>query len=312
MNKFFGILLLLICLFVKESVFAQQDPQYTQYMYNTQVINPGYVGTRDVFSFGGLYRAQWVGLDGAPKTVTLTGHGPIGYSNVGLGLSIVRDEIGPSLQTFMTVDFSYKLQVSDESHISFGIKGGGSLLDIDFTKLNIYDPGDAFERNIDNRFSPQIGAGAYFYTEKLYVGLSVPNFLETEYFETGSIENETSSSVYRERMHYYFMAGYLHELSSEVIFKPALLTKAVAGAPLQVDISANFLFFDKLTLGASYRLSAAVSGLVGFQLSDSMFLGFAFDTDTTLIRAYNKGSYEFFMRYEIFKPRERIYTPRFF
>lgn len=304
----------LLCAFYLSTVksFAQQDPQYTQYMYNTQVVNPGYVGTRDVFSFSGLYRAQWVGIEGAPKNVTLTGNAPVGYSNVGLGMSVIRDEIGPSLHTYLTADVSYTIRVSDDAQLAFGVKGGGSLLDIDFTKLNIEDQGDLFDRNIDNRFSPQIGAGAYYFTDRFYAGVSVPNFLETEHFNTDSIEDETAESVGKDRMHYFFISGYVFDISPDTKFKPAVMTKFVRGAPLQVDISTNFLFFDKLTLGAAYRWSAAFSGLVGFQLSESMFLGFAYDTDTTIIRAYNKGSYEFFLRYEIFRKQEKVYSPRFF
>jgi len=310
--KYFVLLLVLFCGSIYHVVNAQQDPQYTQYMYNTQVVNPGYVGSREAFSISGLYRAQWVGLEGAPKNVTLTAHTPIENSNVGLGVSIVRDEIGPSIQTFSTIDFSYTIRTSDNSQLAFGIKAGGSLLDVDFTKLTIEHQGDSFDRNIDNRFSPQIGAGAYYYNDRFYAGISVPNFLETEHFDTGSIEDETASSVGKERMHYFFITGYVFDIDHNTKFKPAMLTKFVNGAPLQVDISANFLFFDKLTLGAAYRWSAAISGLVGFQMSESLFLGFAFDSDTTKIRAYNKGSYEFFIRYEIFKMKEKIYSPRFF
>jgi len=310
--KHFFLLLPFIVVLFTININAQQDPQYTQYMYNTQVINPGYVGTRDAFSFSGLYRAQWVGVDGAPKNVTLTGNTPVGYSNVGLGLSVVRDEIGPSLQTFVTADVSYTIRVADDAELAFGVKGGGSLLDVDFTKLTIEHQGDAFDRNIDNRFSPQIGAGAYYFTDRFYLGLSVPNFLETEHFNTESIEDESATSVGKDRMHYFLISGYVFDIDNEIKFKPALMTKFVRGAPLQVDISTNFLFFEKLTLGAAYRWSAAISGLVGFQLSESLFLGFAYDTDTTVIRAYNKGSYEFFLRYEIFRKQEKIYMPRFF
>lgn len=295
-------------------VYGQQDPQFTQYMYNTQVINPGYTGSlENTISLGGLYRSQWVGLDGAPTTMTFTAHTPVGYSNVGLGISIVRDEIGPSEQTFTNIDFSYSIPTSERGTLAFGIKAGASLLNVDYTKLNIFDSFDpAFENNIDNRFLPQIGAGAYYYTNKLYLGLSVPNFLESEHFDKDGINEEGFSSVATERMHYFFIAGYVFDLSDKVKFKPATLTKMVQGSPLQLDFSANFMYNEKFVVGGAYRWDAAFSALVGFQLSESLFMGFSYDGDYTELNAYNHGSYEFFLKFDIFKGTKRILSPRFF
>ncbi len=291
---------------------AQQDPQYTQYMYNTQVVNPAYAGSREALSIGGLYRSQWVGLDGAPKTLTLSGHSPIGFSNVGLGASIVRDEIGPSIETWANVDFSYTIQASEEGKLAFGLKAGASILNVDYTKLNVSDPGDVFENNIDNKVNLQVGAGAYYYTNKFYVGLSVPNFIESTHFDEASIENTNIEAVGKERLHYFLIAGYVFDLSENVKFKPAVLSKLVTGSPLQVDGSANFMFYDRFTLGAAYRWSAAWSAMVGFQITDGMFLGLAYDRETTDLTQYNDGSFEFFLRFEIFKNPERILSPRFF
>lgn len=291
---------------------AQQDPQYTQYMYNTQVVNPAYAGSREAISFAGLYRSQWVGLDGAPKSATLTVHSPIGFSNVGLGLSIVRDEIGPSEETYANIDFSYTIQTSDIGKLAFGLKAGANVLNIDFTKLNISDPGDVFENNVDNKVNLQLGAGLYYYTDKFYAGLSVPNFIEAKHFDEASIENADVSAISKERLHYFFITGYVFDLSENVKFKPAVLTKLVTGSPLQIDGSANFLFYDKLTLGAAYRWSAAWSAMVGFQITDSLMLGFAYDRETTDLARFNDGSYEFYLRYEIFKNVERVLSPRFF
>lgn len=291
---------------------AQQDPQYTQYMYNTQVVNPAYAGSREALSLGGLYRSQWVGLDGAPKTITLSGHSPIGFSNVGLGLSLVRDEIGPSTETWANVDFSYTIQTSEAGKLAFGLKTGASILNVDYTKLNIYDPGDVFENNIDNKVNLQIGAGAYYYTDKFYVGLSVPNFIESTHFDEASIENTNIDAVGKERLHYFLIAGYVFDLSENVKFKPAVLSKMVTGSPLQVDGSANFMFYDRFTLGAAYRWSAAWSAMVGFQMSDELFLGFGYDRETTDLTKFNDGSFEVFLRFELFKKPERILSPRFF
>ena len=253
---------------------AQQDPQYTQYMYNTQVINPAYAGSREALSFGLLYRTQWVGLDGAPETGTFTVNSPIGsMDNMGLGLSVVRDEIGPALESNINIDYSYTINTSDEAELSFGLKAGLDILDVDFTKLNIYDQGDVFEYNIDNKLQPQIGAGVYYNTQKFYVGLSVPNFLTSKHFDNSTIDDinagDFNGSVEAaERLHYFLIAGYVFDLSENLKFKPATLVKAVSGSPLQWDVSANFLLYDKLTLGAAYRWSAAMSAIVGFQVSE--------------------------------------------
>jgi len=312
MKKSYVILISLTLLLVSFISNAQQDPQYTQYMYNTQVVNPAYAGSMEALSLGLLYRSQWVGLDGAPKNFTFTGHTPVGYSNVGLGLSLVRDEIGPSEETYANIDFSYTLQTSDKGKLAFGLKTGASFLNVDFTQLNISDPGDVFENNIDNKVNFQLGAGMYYYTDKFYAGLSVPNFIESKHFDEASIENADISAISTERLHYFFITGYVFDISDNVKFKPAVLSKLVTGSPLQIDGSANFLFYDKFTLGAAYRWSAAWSALVGFQITDSVMIGFAYDRETTDLAKFNDGSYEFYLRFDIFKNKDRIHTPRFF
>ena len=294
------------------TIFAQQDAQYTQYMYNTLSINPAYAGSRDVFSFIGLYRSQWVGLKGAPKTFTVSGHSPLG-ENMGLGVNITNDEIFISKETYFDVDFSYAIKVSENGLLNFGLKAGGHLLNID-TNLAYsgpYNPGDgSAEIFIDNKFSPQFGVGMYYYTEKFYLGFSVPNMLETKHFDESS--NSNSSSIANERVNYYLMTGYTFDLSDDIKLKPALLTKLVEGSPLQVDLSANFLFYEKLTLGVAYRWSAAVSAMVGFQIMDQLMLGFAYDAETTELANYNDGSFEFLLRFELLNNTNRIISPRFF
>jgi len=305
-----AILLLTLCLVGFSSTsYAQQDPQYTQYMYNTQVINPAYAGTRGSLDFAILYRSQWVGVDGAPKTGTFTVNSPIGAAeNMGLGLSIVSEEVGPVTNTNINIDYSYTINVSDTYKLAFGLKAGFDILNIDFNKLNISDPGDVFESNIDNEIQPQIGTGVYYYSNKFYAGLSVPNILNSQYFD----ESNTGQAVATERLHYFFITGYVFDLSDSVKFKPTLLTKMVSGAPLQADVSANFMFNEKFTIGAAYRWSAAFSAMVGFQATDGLFIGLGYDQETTDFSKYNDGSYEIILRYEVFKRPERILTPRFF
>ena len=286
---------------------AQQDSQYTNYMYNTINVNPAYAGSRGVMSIFGLHRTQWVGLDGAPVTNTLSVNTPINNSNFGLGISFVNDRIGPSDENAISADISYTIQTSETYKLSFGIKGTANLLNVDYTKLDRYDLTDPqFQNNIDNEFSPNIGAGIYFHSDKLYAGLSVPNFLETEHFD------DNVSATARERMHYYFIGGYVFDLSPTVKFKPAFLSKMVSGAPLQLDLTANFMFNEKFVLGAAWRWDAALSGLVGFQVSEGWFIGYGYDAETTKLANYNSGSHEIFLRYEFKGKSEKVVSPRFF
>ncbi|RMA58455.1 PorP/SprF family type IX secretion system membrane protein [Ulvibacter antarcticus] len=311
-HSYFAIILLI--LLGTFSTNAQQDPQYTQYMYNTEVVNPAYAGSRDALSIGFLGRTQWVSFDGAPKTGTITLNTPIGsMDNMGLGLAIVHDRIGPGDESNINVDYSYSINTSDDSELSFGIKAGLDILNVDYTRLNIADQNDPrFQNSIDNKLQPQIGAGIYYNTQKFYAGLSVPNFLTTQHFDESSLTNTQSSAVAAERLHYFLIAGYVFEISDNLKFKPATLVKAVSGSPLQWDASANFLINDKFTVGAAYRWSAAISAMLGFQASDEFFIGFGYDYQSTDIEKYSDGSYELMLRYEVFKKPERVLTPRFF
>lgn len=287
---------------------AQQDSQYTQYMYNTQIINPAYAGSRGMLSFNALYRSQWVGLDGAPETLNFSMNTPSGTKGVGLGLSFFADRIGASDESNLAADFSYTLKLSDKVRLSFGAKGGVNLLNVDYARLNIFNPTDPnFSGNIENRLSPIVGAGAYLrHSDKWYLGVSVPNFLETNHYD--DIARSTAS----ERMNFYAIAGYVFDLGREVQFKPAVLTKIISGSPIALDLSANFLFFERFTLGAAYRWDAAVNGLAGFQISDRFMLGYAYDYDTTELGNYNSGSHEFFLRFELISRSRNQVNPRFF
>lgn len=305
-------LLIFIVTLVASSSYAQQDSQFTNYMYNTININPAYAGSRGVLSIFGLHRNQWVGLDGAPVTNTFSLNAPINNSNIGIGFSILNDRIGPSDENNISVDVSYSIKTSEKYKLSFGIKGTANLLNVDFTKLNIYNPGDNLAQyNVDNKFSPNVGAGVYFHSDKTYFGFSVPNMLETKHFDKDQT-SFSAESVASERMHYYFIAGHVIDLNTSIKFKPALLTKIVNGAPLQLDMSANFLINNKFTAGLAYRWDAAFSALAGFQISDSWFIGYGYDMEVTKLANYNSGSHEIFLRYELFKNYDKVVSPRFF
>ena len=298
-------ILTIICAFILQSMYSQQDSQYTQYMYNTPLVNPAYAGSRETITAFLLHRNQWVGLDGAPVTNNFSINMPVGDSNFGIGLNFVNDKIGPVSENEISADLAYFIQISENYKLSLGLKGTANLFQLDVNKLRIFDPADPQFQNVDTEFSPNVGAGLYLFSDKTYFGLSVPNFFESYRYNDNNVE------ITKEKMHFYFIAGHVFTLSPNIDFKPALLSKIVEGAPLQADVTANFLFFDKLTLGAAYRWDASVSALAGFQISDSWFIGYGYDLETSKLANYNSGSHEIFLRYEFFN-RSRVSAPRFF
>jgi len=287
---------------------AQQDSQYTQYMYNTIAINPAYAGSRGALSVFGLYRTQWVGLDGAPETSTFSVNTPLNNSNLGLGVSLVNDKIGPTNENTLSADLSYTVPTSETYKLSFGIKATANLFNLDMNKLDPETQGDLQFQNLDNKITPNIGAGVYWHSDKAYVGLSVPNFIETKRYDNDD------TAIFKDKINYYFMAGYVFNLDrlEYIKFKPALLTKMVQGAPLQVDVSGNFMFNDKFVVGLAYRWSASLSAMAGFQVTDGLYIGYGYDHETTNLRKYNSGSHEIFLRFEFFNNYNKMISPRFF
>lgn len=289
-------------------VNSQQDPQYTQYMYNMNVVNPAYAGSRGTLSIGLLGRVQWAGIEGAPKTVTAAIHAPVG-KNLGAGFSVIADQLGPVKEQNIYADISYTVSLSEEGRLAFGLKGGVSLFNADLTSILLpqNDLDDLFGFNLKKTF-PNFGAGVYYYNEKFYVGLSAPNFLETVHFE------KQGNSITRasEETHYFLTSGYVFDLSQNLKFKPSVMLKGVQGAPLSVDVSTNFLFNDRLEVGANYRHDDSVSLLANFGVTPSLRIGFAYDYTTTNLGNYNNGTYEAFLLWDIDFSKKNLKSPRFF
>ena len=286
-------------------VFAQQESQYTQYMYNTSSINPAYAGSRGSLNILGLYRAQWVGLDGAPENLNFTAHTPIGGQGIGLGVGFSSDKLGASSDNTITADFSYTIDFARDLKLAFGLKGGLSLLDIDPTKLNAYNPND-YDLAKKGYASPMIGAGLYLYSDSWYLGFSTPNVLETKYYDDIKVSTAT------EKTHFYLLGGYVFTLSENVKLKPSAMIKGVVGAPISIDISANALIFNRVNFGLAYRLDADVSALAGFRITDQIMIGYAYDYSTSELQNYNSGSHEIFLRFEVGALYSAKMSPRFF
>ena len=298
-------ILIFALMFTAVVSFAQQDAQYTQYMYNTINVNPAYAGSRGALSIFGLHRAQWVGMDGAPVTNSFSVNTPINESKIGIGVSVVNDKIGPTVANKISADISYTIQTSETWKLSFGIKGSADMFDLNVNDLNPEDQNDPQFQNYQ-KFTPNVGAGIYLHSDKAYVGISIPNMIQTNNY------NDEEVAIYKELMSYYLIAGYVFDINYNLKFKPALMTKLTSGAPLQIDLSANFMYNDKFVLGAAYRWDAAFSGMAGFQVYEGLFVGYAYDSDTTNLKNYNSGSHEIFLRFELFNHLNKIVSPRFF
>ncbi|MFI1772297.1 PorP/SprF family type IX secretion system membrane protein [Thalassobellus citreus] len=303
-----GLILVVFTALLSLNVEAQQDPQYTQYMYNTMSVNAAYAGQRDVLSASVLYRTQWVGMDGAPKTITFGIHSPLRNERIGLGLNIVSDQLGPAEETSVDANVSYSLPISESGDLklSFGVKGGFHLLDTDWSKGRFNENDGLFNNgNNVNLISPTIGLGLYLHSEKWYLGASVPNMLTSEHYD------DFKESIATESLHYFLIGGYVFNLSDNTKLKPAFLVKGVSGAPVIADLSANALFNDKFTLGLAYRWDDSVSGLAGFQINPGLFIGYAYDATTTGLNNYNSGTHEIMLRFEL-QQIGKILSPRFF
>jgi len=276
---------------------AQQDPQYTQYMYNMSVINPAYAtDTPGAINLGVLYRTQWVGSVGGPQTGSFFGHTSITNRLEG-GLSIVHDEIGDVVkETNVYADVAYVIPVSEKNKLSFGLKAGATFFSTNFNGFVYSDPepDPAFANNLSKTF-PNVGVGAFFFGEQYYVGLSAPNLLKSKHLDSDS----GIIAAGAEELHMFLTGGYVFNLNENLKLKPAFMTKAVAGAPLSLDLTVNTLINNFVEVGAGYRFDDAVSGLVNIRISPSLRVGYAYDYTISNLGRFNSGSHEIMILFDI-------------
>ncbi len=301
---------------------AQQDPHYTQYMYNMNVMNPAYAGSKENLSVGLLYRAQWVELEDAPRTATFSVHSPVG-KNVGLGLSVISDKIGPVEENNAYADFSYTLNLGGEHRLAFGIKAGAT-----FHKVGLYDDignghvpdvnDPAFSENVDNTYF-NAGAGLFYYTQNYYLAFSVPNMIKSKHLDitrkNGSDDQSGSDDHYQfgsETQHYFLTGGYVFQLSENTKFKPSFMLKSAFNVPTSVDVSANFLFFEKFEIGASYRLEDSFGGMVNFAVTPTIKIGYAYDHIVSDLDIATPASHEFMLLFDLNFPKKVSVSPRYF
>jgi len=280
-------------------VVAQQDPQFTHYMYNMSVINPAYATENsDVINMGGIYRAQWVGIEGAPTTQSFFAHKPLS-KKVEMGISIVHDEIGDVVQeSNIFADFAYVLSLSESTRLSFGIKAGVTLFSANFNGFQYTDPvlDPAFQNNINKTF-PNIGAGTYLFGDNYYLGFSTPNLMTSRHLETHN--GLVGSGV--ESVHFFLTGGYVFTFNGNDNFKlkPAFMAKGVEGAPVSLDATVNTLINNRFELGVGYRWDDSVSGLASFYVTPTLRIGYSYDYTLSDLRRFNSGSHEVFVLFDL-------------
>jgi type IX secretion system PorP/SprF family membrane protein len=311
-SKIMKRIFFLIVLLSATSAFAQQDAMYTHYMYNTLVINPAYVGSREAMTITGLNRNQWVDFKGAPVTQTFTLHTPVGSDKIGLGFSVIQDKIGPTSTTSIFADFAFRIKLTEKSKLAFGIKGGLGIFNADLPSLQLDQEDDiAFSQRLENILMPNFGFGLYYSRERFYMGLSTPKLLENKYYNGTTISYVTAA---KEKGHFYFITGGVIPISKFVDLKPSALVKVTAGAPAELDLSALFEFDKRVTAGIMYRSGDAFGALCGINITEQFAVGYSFDfsmLNTTI--KHNYGSHEILFRYDfVFSDAHRIKSPRYF
>jgi type IX secretion system PorP/SprF family membrane protein len=300
------VVFIIILFFVsnKNKLAAQQDPLYSQYMFNYLSINPAYAGSVNVLSLTAVTRHQWVGIDGAPVTQSFSIHSPIKAYNIGLGINLFRDKSGPISNNAFQVNFSYKLLVNKQTFLSFGLVSGvnNAYINVaEIANMNYDDP--AFYSNL-NKYKPTFGAGLYVYNKTAYAGFSVPNLVENYY--------QNSTVNWKHRRHYFFAAGKVFTLSDAFLFKPTTMLRWVQNAPLSVEATASFIYNEKFWFGATYRHADAIGALVCYQISPQLKIGYSYDISISKLSSYNSGSHELLLTYDFNFYGKGIVSPRYF
>lgn len=299
--------LVVVVMLGRSSVHAQQDPLYSQYMFNTLAFNPAYAGSADVFTVMALSRHQWVGFEGAPATQTFLAHTPLRNQALALGLTAMTDKVGPARQTGAFLDLAYRIRTGADTRLSFGLKGGVNSFQAELAGLATVNP-DQANVNVQGQLMPNFGFGLYWHAPRYYVGLSAPKLLENELVPASTGVITTSSEV----RHFFLMGGYVLDLGRDLKFKPSFMTRVVKGSPLSVDLNASFLLRERIWFGALYRLGNAFGVFGQYRVNDQLSVGYAFDLTTTKLGAYNAGTHEVMLSYDLRFIKGRTISPRYF
>jgi type IX secretion system PorP/SprF family membrane protein len=302
--KKINLILVVLFAILTLQVKAQQDPQFTQYFDNALFVNPAYAGSTGMLSALSIHREQWVGFEGRPSSTTLSIHSPLSYESVGLGLTAVRDVIGPLSQTMFYGDFSYSLKLTKKSKLALGLKAGLNLINSETSTLNTTEADDQnLMNNMRNRINPNFGFGMYYHSPRFFAGISTPKLIE---------QSIDGTSTNKEKRHYFAIIGAVIPVSKEWKIRPTSQVKATSGAPMSIDFSAAGIYYDKLWIGTMYRLNAAYGVFSQYQINPQFRIGLATDFSATQVRKYNYGTFEVMLSYDFRYNKQGIRSPRYF
>lgn len=288
-NKFY--LILIVSLVGISLANAQQEPMFTQYSFNSLTINPAIAGTMPSLNVNALTRLQWVGMDGAPKTFSLTAHTPLEGRKIGVGLTLVTDKVGPVSNTFFTVNYAYRLRINDELTLSMGIKGGINSYKVGLTDLSVINSEDPQFQNNEKKISPNLGFGFHLYGDKYYVGFSAPKLIQT------TVDDEYATDENQLKRHYYIFGGYNWQINSDWVLKPGLLTKIVAGSPVSNDITVQTTYIDRFGGGLVYRIGDALGLFVNGIVYEELTVGYGYEYSLNGLSGINGGTHEIMLMY---------------
>ena len=296
----------IILLITSVIVSAQQDPMYTQYMFNLSTVNSAAIGRGNNMSFMMVDRFQWVGFEGAPRTYSLTADIPIKFFNSGFGFTYVNDEIGPEKSHNLYIDYAYHIKITRDIRLGMGLKAGFKVFSADFSQLGqegVYD--DQFSGSVNGDIMPNFGLGLFLYSNKYYFGLSSPKLVNHKYEGTDDVSGG-------EERHYFIIGGYVWRINPDIVFKPSVYTKFVKGSPMSYDITANFLIKDMLWVGLAYRSGDAIALLTQIQLNNRMRFGYSYDISISKMSTASSGSHEILLSYELKPQKGKVRSPRYF
>lgn len=310
MKKVAPLFVVFFLLAWQSEVVAQQQSQFTQYMFNTNAVNPAYAGSRGTVSALSLYRMQWVGFEGAPNTIMFNINSPFLNDKIGAGITIINEKVGPIKQTGIFSDFVFKIAMK-KSSLSFGLKAGADIFQANFSSINTVVSDDVqFQSDISSALLPNFGFGLYYKTEKYYFGISAPKLVQNKVdIATG---NSSLTQLEVNKIHYYLIGGYVMNVNPFVKFKPTVQVKFAYGAPVSIDANASFLFYEKLWLGAMLRPGDAVGALLQYQFTPQFRVGYSYDFTVSELRKYNNGTHEIMLGYDFNSGKEKIRSPRYF
>ncbi len=309
-----NIIYYILLLFFSVPALAQQDPMFSQYMFNPMMINPAYAGSSEVITVNALFRNQWINIPGAPTTGTVSIDAPVWGERMGLGLNVVGDRIGVTNTTGVYGYYAYRIKTGERSRLALGLSGGFSYYNADFQNVSLaQNPAQAdvaFMNNV-NLILPNMGVGIWFNTEKFYAGFSVPQLINNELGNDAEFVTSADGGA-RQYRHYFLSTGYVFDLSSDLKLKPSVLFKMVEGSAMQFDLNANLYFYDLIGIGASYRTGDSVIGIFDLLVTPQLRFSYAYDYTLTELREFNAGSHEIMLKYQFSFNKNKIITPRFF